>query len=182
MIDGCDTRLVMWPRMCVAMVSYQEHAQRVKRQGKRMEASTVQPDFRILHRTRNVLPRNALIGHSITVRTKTSGDELFFFRSDECCLGWPVHHIPVGAYCKNDGEDALDNENPSVSWSVDSLQALDVNVIYLQPLRPATPLICPIPHARIPPKAPAMEAAEKNKATRYWRSERLYHCEACVSL
>jgi hypothetical protein len=38
---------------------------------------------------------------------------------------------------------------------------------YLQPLRPATPFICPIPHARIPPNAPAIDAAEKNRATRY---------------
>jgi hypothetical protein len=147
-----------------------------------MEASTVQPDFGVLHGTRNVLPRDALVGHSITVCTETSADELFLFRGDERGFGWPVHHVPIGSHCKNDGENSLDDEDPSVFWSVVDSQVLEVNVTYLQPLRPATPLMCPIPHARIPPKAPAMDAAEKNKATRYCRSERLYHCNMYVSM
>jgi hypothetical protein len=182
MIDGYKTKLATWSWPFKTVVLYQEHAQSVKRQGKRVEASTVQPDFRVLHRTRNIFPRDTFIGHSIAVCTKTSSDKLFLFRCDECSLGWPIHHVPVSAHCKNDGEDSFDNEDPSAYWSVVTSQALEANVTYLQPLRPATPLMCPIPHARIPPKAPAMEAAEKNKATRYWRSERLYHYETYVSL
>ena len=150
--------------------TYQKHAQSIERQGKRVEASPIQPDFRVLHGARNIFPRDALVRYSITVCTKTSSDKLFLFRGDERGFGWPIHHIPVGAHRKNDGEDSLDDKDPSASWSVVNLQALEANVTYLQPLRPATPLICPIPHARIPPKAPAIEAAEKNKATRYWRS------------
>lgn len=53
---------------------------------------------------------------------------------------------------------------------------------YLQPFKPATPLMCPMPQARIPPKAPAIEAAEKNRATRYCLSARLYHCDHCKSV
>ena len=52
---------------------------------------------------------------------------------------------------------------------------------HLQPFNPATPLICPIPQARMPPKAPAIEAAEKNRATRYCLSARLYHCHQHMS-
>jgi hypothetical protein len=182
MIDGYKKKLAIrsWPFK--AVVLYQKHAQGVKRQRKRVEASTIQPDFRVLHRTGNILPGNALIGHSIAVRTKTSSDKFFLFRGDERGFGRPIHHVPVGAHRKNDGEDSLDDKDPSASWSGVTSQVLEANSTYLQPLRPATPLMCPIPHARIPPKAPAIEAAEKNKATRYWRSERLYHCETCVSL
>lgn len=182
MIEGYMTKLVKWTWAYGAAIRYQEHAQSVKWQGKCVEASTVQPDFGILHRARNVLPRDTLICHSITVRAKTSSDELFLFRGDKCGLVWPIHHVPVGGKSKHDGENTLNDKNPSVSWSVAKQQALLTDVTYLQPLRPATPLMCPIPHARIPPKAPAMDAAEKNKATRYWRSERLYHCKMYVSL
>jgi hypothetical protein len=49
--------------------------------------------------------------------------------------------------------------------------------IHLQPLYPPTPFIFAIPKAKMPPKAPAKEAALKNKATRNCRSLRLYHME-----
>ena len=167
MIDGYKARLVNCHRPFEAVTPYQEHAQSVQRQRKRVEASTVQPNFRVAHRSRNIFPRDALIGDSITVCAKTSGDELFLFWRDKCGLSWPIHHIPVGGHCKNDSEDSLNDEDPSKSWSVFISQASQADVTYLQPLRPATPLMCPIPHARIPPKAPAIDAAEKNKATRY---------------
>ena len=176
------TKLVAWTWEYGAAIRYQEHAQSVKREGKRVEASTVQPDFGVLHRARNILPRYTLICHSIAIHGKASSDKLFLFRSDKCGLGRPIHHVPVGGESKHDGKDSLNDENPSASWSVVKKQASFTNYTYRQPLRPATPLMCPIPHARIPPKAPAMDAAEKNKATRYWRSERLYHCKMYVSL
>lgn len=181
MIDGYKKQLVTWPCIIEAVISYQKHAQSVKRQGKRVEASAVQPDFGVLHRARNILPRDTLIGHSITIHGKTSSDKLFLFRSDKCGLGWPIHHVPVGGKSKHDGENSLNDEDPSTPWSVFTLQALVNEVTYLHPLRPATPLMWPMPHARMPPKAPAMDAAEKNKATRYWRSERLYHCKMHIS-
>lgn len=37
----------------------------------------------------------------------------------------------------------------------------------LHPLKPPTPLMKPMPYAKIPPKAPAREAALKKSATRY---------------
>ena len=95
-------------------VHYQKHAQSVERQGKRVEASTVQPDFRVLHRTRNILPGDALISDSITVCTKTSADELFLFRGDKSGFRWPIHHVPVSGHSKNDREYSLDDEDPSV--------------------------------------------------------------------
>lgn len=45
--------------------------------------------------------------------------------------------------------------------------------IHLQPLSHTT-LMCPIPHARIPPKAPAREAALKKREMRNCLSRRLY--------
>lgn len=106
----------------MAEVHYQKHAQSVERQGKRVEASTVQPDFRVLHRTRNILPGDALISDSITVCTKTSADELFLFRGDKSGFRWPIHHVPVSGHSKNDREYSLDDEDPSASWSVAKIQ------------------------------------------------------------
>jgi len=110
--------LALGPRQHGAVIRYQEHAQCVKRQRKRVEASSVQPDFGVLHRSRDVLPRDALISHSITVCTKTSSNELFLFRSDECSLRWPIHHIPVGGHSEEDSQYSLDDKDPSAFWSV----------------------------------------------------------------
>lgn len=115
MIDGYKTELAIWPCPNEAMIPYQKHAQSVQRQGKRVEASTVQPDFGVLHRARNILPRYTLICHSIAIHGKASSDKLFLFRSDKCGLGRPIHHVPVGGESKHDGKDSLNDKNPSAS-------------------------------------------------------------------
>ena len=53
---------------------YQEHAQRVERERKCVEAGTVQPYFVITHRRQNILPRYALVGYGVAVRLQASGD------------------------------------------------------------------------------------------------------------
>jgi hypothetical protein len=120
---------------------YQEHAQRVKRQRKRVEAGTVQPDFGIAHRSRDILPRDALISHGIAVCGETSSNELFLFWRDEGGLGWPVHHVPVCGDAEKNGKYALDDKDPSAFWSVVKVQTSDADISYLQPLKPPTPLM-----------------------------------------
>jgi hypothetical protein len=109
MIDGCSATLVIYTQGFEAGRHYQEHAQC----GKRVEASTVQPDFGVPHRSRNVLPGDALVGDCIAVCAETSGDELFLFRGDECGLSRPIHHIPVRGNSKKNCEYSLDDKDPS---------------------------------------------------------------------
>jgi hypothetical protein len=47
--------------------------------------------------------------------------------------------------------------------------------IHLHPAYPPTFLICAIPHAKIPPNAPANDAQLKNSEIRYCLSFLLYH-------
>lgn len=92
---------------------YQEHAERVQRQRKGVEASTVQPDFVVAHGRRDVLPRDTLISDGIAVGTQASGDKFLLLRCNERGFGGPVHHVPVSRDAKNHGKYALDDEDPS---------------------------------------------------------------------
>ena len=93
---------------------------------------------------------------------------------------WVVGDEEVGETSDDDGRYALEDETAFRQYDFNQAGGRAC-YIQFQPSSPPTPSINPIPYARIPPKAPARAAAEKNSATRNWRSLRWYLCKRKLS-
>lgn len=146
-----------------------------------MESHDIEPHFRVLECQHRVGPRKWLVSRSITVGFQSSVYEFpLILRQELCSLRIIVYEF----ICSN-GHDRCEQPLINLSargppflygtWGRGEPAVTSRMKIHLHPFRPPTPLMCAIPQAMTPPKAPANDAAEKNRAIRYCISFRLYH-------
>lgn len=79
-----------------------------------MEHEVVQPDLRIFQRGQNVTPCKTLMlsGIAVVLQTMIHSGSLGFI--EELCFGRPIGDIPESCHRENAGQDAFDDEDPTL--------------------------------------------------------------------
>lgn len=144
----------------------QEKGESVEGQRHCVEAETIKPAFVISKGGADISPGEGLGIGCICRRFETRMDEGAFGFSEKRGGRGIVVDEEIGAEGDDDSKQsflyiALAQYTPN-----QAMIYLTIMKIHLHPFSPPTPSINPMPYAKMPPKAPANEAAEKNRETR----------------
>ena len=129
-----------------------------------MKAEAVEPAFVVFESGEDVGP-GELFGVIGVGAFEACLDECSFWLGKERGCGGVVVDEEISADGDNYGQKSFLRNVSALLFLQRRMVGLTRMKIHRQPLYPPTPFINPIPYAKIPPKAPASEAAEKKRAT-----------------
>lgn len=130
-----------------------------------MKTKSVQPDFGVFEGIQHSRPGELLLARGIVVVLQSELDELALFFGQELGRCRVIVHAKISQKRYHDGQQSFLRSLALLGRPIIPVQHTRIK-IHRHPLYPPTPRICAIAQARIPPKAPASDAALKNSATR----------------